>query len=385
MRKGHPWIYADSIKEQNREGEAGELAVIYDKRDRFMAIGLHEPESPIRVRVVHLGAPVTIDADWWRGRLQDAARRREGILAAGGTTGLRLVNGDSEGFPGLIIDRYADTLVVKLYTSAWLPRWREMESLIREVFAPRFLVLRLSRNLQATASEHWGLEEGYVGETGEEVVVFEENGIRFESAVVRGQKTGFFLDQRENRARVEHLAAGRKVLNVFSFSGGFSLYAARGGATEVTDLDISAHALASAQANFELNQADSKVPRARHQRVQADAFEWLKGCRGKFDLIVVDPPSLAKREREREGAIQAYETLNRRAIGLLAPGGVLVAASCSAHVSADEFHLLLDRVVAASGGSCRELWRSGHAVDHPATFSEAHYLKARCLERVGGF
>lgn len=380
VRRGHPWVYGDSIKEQNREGESGELAVIYDRQDRFLAVGLYDPESPIRVRIVHQGKPATIDREWWLAGLRAALERRAAILRGGGTNGLRLLNGDSEGFPGLIIDRYADTLVVKLYTSAWLPRWQEMEELIREVHAPRHLVLRLSRNIQYLAKSEWNLVEGFRGEEGDEVVVFLENGIRFEAAVRHGQKTGFFLDQRDNRSRVEQLAAGRRVLNVFSFSGGFSLYAARGGATAVTDLDISAHALESAARNFALNQEDPRIAATETSQVQADAFEWLEQCRDKYDLIIVDPPSLARREREREGAIHAYERLNRQAVDLLAAGGILLAASCSAHVAADEFHGLIERVVRSSSRNAHELWRSGHAEDHPATFPEAGYLKAQCLE-----
>lgn len=380
LRRGHPWVYAESIREQNREGEAGELAVIYDRQDRFLAVGLLDPDSPIRVRILHCGKPQAIDRDWWVGRLRDSLRRRAEILEDDATTGLRLVNGDSEGFPGLIIDRYADTLVVKLYTAAWLPRWNEMENLIREVLAPRHLVLRLSRHIQSVARGQWGLEEGFLGEAGGEVVVFRENGLRFESAVLRGQKTGFFLDQRDNRKRVGELAAGRRVLNVFSFSGGFSLYAARGGAHSVTDLDISAHALESARRNFELNADLAAIAVLERHQVQADAFEWLAQADGRYDLIVVDPPSLAKRESERQGAMRAYRHLNRLAIDLLAPGGLLLAASCSAHVRADEFHQIIAEAAAAAGRPWRERWRSGHASDHPASYPEAEYLKAQCLE-----
>lgn len=380
LRRGHPWVYAESIREQNRKGTAGELAVIYDRQDRFLAVGLLDPDSPIRVRILHCGKPQVIDRDWWVGRLRDSLRLRADILEDGGTTGLRLVNGDSEGFPGLIIDRYADTLVVKLYTVAWLPRWQEMEELIREVHGPRHLVLRLSRNIQYLAKSEWNLVEGFRGEEGDEVVVFLENGLRFESAVLRGQKTGFFLDQRDNRKRVGELAAGRRVLNVFSFSGGFSLHAARGGAHSVTDLDISAHALEAARRNFGLNAEQPAIAGINHQQVQADAFEWLAQADGRYDLIVVDPPSFAKRESERQGALRAYRRLNRLAMDLLTPGGLLLAASCSAHVRADEFHEAITEEAAATGRPWRECWRSGHASDHPTSFPEAQYLKAQCLE-----
>jgi len=305
--------------------------------------------------------------------------KREGAIFNPNTDGARMIQGESEGFPGLVADRYADTLVVKIYATSWLARWEEIEGVLREVFAPKFLVLRMSRNVAACA-EKYGIAEGFCGEPGEEVVVFSENGLRFESAVLKGQKTGFFLDQRDNRARVETLAKGRDVLNVFSFSGGFSLYAARGGASSVTDLDISAHALESAARNFSLNSNNFQILKVKRHAVQADAFKWMDETRENYDLIITDPPTLAKRESERAGAIRAYQHMNAAAISRLRLGGVLVAASCSAHVSSDDFFRTIQETAQASGRTWRELWRSGHAADHPAAFREAEYLKAVCIE-----
>lgn len=379
VRRGHPWVYGDSIKSQNREGAVGDLAVVYDRSDRFLGLGLFDPDSPIRVRMLHVGKAISVDRAWWRARMQCCCEARMASLWCETTTGVRMINGESEGFPGLVLDRYDETLVVKLYTAAWLPHWAEIEALIREVFGGRFLVLRMSRNIQQQAKAIWGLEEGFRGESGMDTVVFLENGIRFEAAVRDGQKTGFFLDQRENRARVEELASGRDVLNVFSFSGAFSVYAARGGAGSVTDLDISAHALASAERNFALNAGDPRIARVTRHQVQADAFKWLDQDLLRYDLVIVDPPSLAKRESEREGALRAYERLNRRAIASLRPDGILVAASCSAHVSATEFHEVVAMAAAQSRRPWRECWRSAHASDHPASFAEARYLKAICL------
>ena len=372
-------MYAESIKTQNREGVTGELAVIYDKRDRFMAVGMYEAESPIRLRILHVGKPATIDRDWWLEKARACLAKREGSIIQPGTDGARMIQGESEGFPGLVADRYADTLVVKIYATSWLARWEETESVLREVFAPKYLVLRMSRNVVACA-EKYGIGEGFCGEVGDEIVVFSENGLRFESAVLKGQKTGFFLDQRDNRARVETLAKGRDVLNVFSFSGGFSLYAARGGASSVTDLDISAHALGSAERNFSLNSNNSQIAKVKRHAVQADAFRWMDEARENYDLIITDPPTLAKRESERLGAIRAYQHLNAAAISRLRSGGILIAASCSAHVSADDFFRTIEEAAQASGRPWKELWRSGHAADHPAIFREAEYLKAVCVE-----
>jgi 23S rRNA (cytosine1962-C5)-methyltransferase len=305
LRAGHPWIYSDSVREQNRNGAAGELAVIFDRNDKFLAVGFFDPQSPIRVRVLHVGKPMTVDAEFWRVRLDAALRRREGLFDAR-TTGYRVINGESDGWPGLVLDRYDSTLVIKIYTAAWLERIEEIRQLLKQRLDPETILLRASRNL-SLPDETKLLFTKTPGATAEAPVVFLENGIRFEADVWRGQKTGFFLDQRENRRIVETQARGKTVLNAFSFSGGFSLYAARGGAKSVTDLDISAHALASAKRNFALNSGDAAIASCRHEPIQADVFEWLTGnAARKFDLIVLDPPSLAKREAERAGAIRAH-------------------------------------------------------------------------------
>ena len=415
VRGGHPWVFADSVRAQNRAGQAGELAVIYDRKDKFLAVGLFDPDSPIRVRVLHAGKPVTLDAGWWAARLDATVCRRDGLFDAR-TTGYRLINGESDGWPGLVLDRYDTTLVLKIYTAAWLARLEVMVELIRERLTPERIILRLSRNIQRGASSHAPrssrreearieirgrkaeprdesqslLPSAATGRWNDGAVVFQkraeavlnapviflESGLRFEADVVRGQKTGFFLDQRENRRLVESLARGRAVLNAFSFSGGFSLSAARGGANSVTDLDISPHALASAKRNFALNQNEPAIARCRHECIQTDAFEWLAGNPGRrFDLIVLDPPSLAKREAERAGAIRAYGRLANDGIQHLSPGGILVACSCSAHVSAEEFFSAVRAAAAMSGRKFAELQTTRQAPDHPARFQEAEYLK----------
>jgi 23S rRNA (cytosine1962-C5)-methyltransferase len=386
VRSGHPWLFADSIREQNRAGQTGELAVIYDRKDKFLAVGLFDPDSPIRVRILHAGKPQTIDAAWWQARLAQTLARREGLFEAT-TTGYRLIHGESDGWPGLVLDRYDATLVLKLYTAAWLSRLEEILALFKEKIPCERIVLRLSRNIQAAAERRAPprrdgevvFSKPAVPEAGAPII-FQENGIRFEADVLRGQKTGFFLDQRENRAEVEKLSRGKNILNAFSFSGGFSVYAARGGAKSVTDLDLSAHALESAKRNFALNQNFPGVAACRHETVQADAFKWIESDAGKFDLIVLDPPSLAKRAAEREGAIRAYERLNALGIQKLARDGILVAGSCSAHVSAAEFFDAVRRAAMKSGRKFTELKTLQHPPDHPAGFKEAEYLKVIYLK-----
>ena len=382
IRGGHPWVFADSLREQNRDGCLGELGVIYDRQDRFLGIGLFDPESPLRMRMLHVGKPQAIDANWWQERLNRAVAGRDGLFDAR-TNGFRLINGESDGWPGLVLDRYDAVFVLKLYSGIWLPRLKVIIEVICHGLHPGRMVLRLSRNIQTVALDGFHRTDGQELLEGlstlsppEATVEFLETGLRFGADVVKGQKTGFFLDQRENRRRVESLAAGRAVLNAFSFSGGFSLYAARGGAKSVTDLDISPHALEAARRNFCRNREDKKVAQCRHDTVQADAFRWLQEATpASFDLVILDPPSLAKREVERQAAIRAYTHLAASGLRLLRRGGCLMAASCSAHVSADEFFQAVRQAAGMSARRVTEMETTGHPPDHPATFPEAQYLK----------
>lgn len=414
VRGGHPWVFASSIRELNRDGTVGELAVIFDRQDKFLAIGLFDPDSPLRIRILHSGKPVQINDDWWRTRLETTLTKRVGLLDEH-TSACRLINGESDGWPGLVLDRYGDVLVLKLYTFAWCSRVPMLVEMLRgpmerglppaathvvresseksadatpntlkraEACAPA-LVLRLSRNVQAAFAAA-GFREAQIlsGAAPDGPVIFRESGLRFEADVLAGQKTGFFLDQRENRRAVEQLARAADVLNAFSFTGGFSLYAARGGARSVASLDISAHALAGAERNFALNRdlADA----CRHEIIQANAFDWLEAnAERMFDLIVLDPPSLAKKETERTGAIRAYGKLAACALRHLRPGGALVAASCSAHVSAEEFFGAVTQAASATGRKFTQLNTTGHAPDHPATFPEAEYLKCITVRLEG--
>jgi 23S rRNA (cytosine1962-C5)-methyltransferase len=279
-----------------------------------------------------------------------------------------------------VLDRYDNTLVVKLYSSIWFGRLDEIVSLIRTELSPKTIVLRLSRNIAAEAKRH-GLEDGtaLIGTTPNEPIRFLETDLMFEADVVRGQKTGFFLDQRENRRIVESLAHGRKVLNAFSFSGGFSLYAARGHATSVTSVDISAHALESSKRNFALN--PKAASNCDHKLVQADVFEWLGQQRpNSYDLVILDPPSLAKRQADRSAALKAYASLAETGFALTRPRGVAVCCSCSSHVSAQEFFETMNQAALRTRRKCKILREAREPLDHHATFPEAEYLKAIYLQ-----
>jgi 23S rRNA (cytosine1962-C5)-methyltransferase len=318
---------------------------------------------------------------WLRGRLAAAVEARSPLLTAG-TTGYRLVHGENDGLPGLVIDRYDSTLVFKLYTAAWVPRLAEVLVAVAELVPASSVVLRLTRTVAARPEFLNGLVDGAVlaGRAVDRPVVFLENGLRFESDVVRGQKTGFFLDQRENRARVESLAAGRRTLNVFAYTGGFTLFAARGGAPEVLSVDLSQGALAAVERNFALNRGVLTVAAALHAELAGDAFAVLHALQRqgrRFDLVIVDPPAFAKAAGEAATALTGYRRLTELALGVTAPGGLLVQASCSSRVPAPVFFDAVRGAAARAGRPLRELTRTGHALDHPVRFPEGTYLK--CL------
>jgi len=380
VRQGHPWVFADSIRSQTREGTAGELAVVFDRHDRFLAVGLYDPDSPLRIRVLHTGKPLKLDTAWWRTLFEKSLDRRAGHFNAK-TNGLRWINGESDGWPGLVCDQYGEVLVLKIYSQAWFPHLEKILPLLLEKLKPQSIVLRLSRNIQDAVRKTYKLRDGDLlyGELNNEAVPFLESGLNFYADVIRGQKTGFFLDQRENRRKVEALSRGKHVLNLFSFSGGFSLYAARGGATHVTSVDITEHALKELQKNWEANPVLASVP---HDEIQADVFEWLEEAEGSYDLIIMDPPSLAKREIERGVASRAYEKLAFQGIKLLRKGGIMVCCSCSAHVSVEEFTESVRHAMRKSGRKFQELEITGHAPDHPCTVIEMNYLKAIYLKEI---
>jgi len=386
VRKQHPWLYAESIRAQSREAAAGDLAVIFDHDRKLLALGLYDPDSAIRIRILHRGGPRPIDRAFFGGRIR-AAESLRGGLAAEDTTGYRLANGESDGLPGLVIDRYEASLVLKLYTAAWLPHLSEIRAALQESLAPQRVVLRLARAIAERCEERAGLRDGDVldGPPLAEPIVFRERGLRLRCDPVRGQKTGFFLDQRENRARVAELAAGRSVLDAFCYTGGFSLAAARGGARSVCSLDASRIALDESHANFALNQDDPRIARCAHETVHGDAFEELPRLAAagrRFELVVLDPPALTRSEAQLASALHAYARLAEQGARLLAPGGQLVMASCSARVTADELAAAVEAGATRAGRKLRERARSAHASDHPIGFPEAAYLKCLFLSAV---
>ena len=270
------------------------------------------------------------------------------MLRDAGHTGYRLIHGENDGLPSLVADRYAETLVVKLYSVAWVPYLKIVADALTALLQPTRIVLRLSRRVAAENDYLQGLRDGMViaGLPLDGPVLFRENGLTFEADPIAGQKTGFFLDQRDNRARTELLADGQEVLDVFACSGAFSVYAARGGARTVVSADVSQPALAAAVRNFGYNRDQPAVAAAAHELLVGDAFMTLRVLlRGhrRFGLVVIDPPSFANRQEDVDGALQSYRRLARLGAGVLRPGGALVMSSCSSRVPADDFFLTVAR------------------------------------------
>lgn len=392
LRGGSPWLYDRSIT-SDTTGKPGDLAVVFDDRRKFAAIGLWDPASPIRLKVLHAGDPVTIDAAWFRSRIAASLERRSSLAADQTTTAYRGVHGENDGLPGLIVDRYDTTWVVKLYTNAWFPHLAAVVDGLAALVQPERVVLRLSRHV--ADGDTFGLADGDVllGSAVERPVLFRERGLIMEADVVHGQKTGHFLDQRDNRALVRSMSDRAHVLDVFSSTGGFALAAAAGGARSVHLVDLSAPAIETAQRNLAHNLRLREVRDCQVRTTVGDAFRvldslaWsLRGDRpdtrhdtrhdGLYDMVILDPPSFAMNQASVERALRAYAKLTQLGVALVRPGGVLVQASCSSRVTEDDFYDTVSAAALEAGRPLNELRRTGHAVDHPIGFPQGAYLKA---------
>lgn len=376
IRQEHPWLFESSITKQNPvEGRAGDLAIVFDhKKNKFLALGLYDPDSPMRIKLLQFKKPSQLNEQWFEQKIKSAYDLRTPLLQTQ-TTGYRLIHGENDGLPDLITDVYQDVLVVKLYSAIWLPYLKEILPLLIKYSQCHTIVLRLSRSLQSKPDYLNGLYDGQIiyGSLPQEEIQFLEHGLQFSANVVHGHKTGYFLDHRHNRKKVGLLANGKTVLDVFSYAGGFTVHAFKGGATKVISLDISNQALAIAQKNVRLNFTD-----AQHEILAVDAFEGLAqlAAQGKqFDIVVIDPPSFAKRDAERERALQSYAKLTQLGVQLVKKNGLLVMASCSSRIKAEDFFPVVIQTLKESGRPFKELERTFHDIDHPIGFKEGEYLK----------
>jgi 23S rRNA (cytosine1962-C5)-methyltransferase len=375
LMRGHPWVWRDAIAQGLEGVSAGEQVRVVAPDGATVGHGLADPRSPIAVRVWTRGREC-IDPELWRARVEKACELRRWVFDGSRTNAFRVLNGEGDRMPGLVVDRYGPVAVVRADGAAanakvpeltdvlWpeLASW-EVRTLVHRVGAkgepPR---LELLRGMPCIDS-----------------VGVEEHGIPFIVDLARGQKTGAFLDQRDNRRRVGELARGRRVLNLFSYAGGFSLHAALAGAVHVTSVDVASAAHATAQASFRAAGVDSGA----HAFVTADVRAFLDGARGRretWDLVVSDPPSFAPSEKNLPRALAAYRALHRACAAVLAPGALFCAGSCSSHVDVPVFLSTLDDATLGQRGlSLLEL--RGAGLDHPTlpAFPEGRYLKFAIL------
>lgn len=376
VRRGHPWIFSGAI-ERIQGDETPGVADVFDSQGVWLARGLYNPNSQIRVRVL-TWQQEAVDGDFFARRLRQAYTFREQHLT-GATSAYRLVNGEGDFLPGLIVDRYAGFLVCQFYALGM--------ALFREPIAEALSHLDAFEGIFERSEGRVGDEEGLppsvgvlCGDAPPSMVGIRENDYQFLVDVRGGQKTGFFLDQRDNRVLLGALARNKTVLNCFAFTGGFSVYAFAGGAKEVVTFDSSQPALELAERNLELNGfADGSG-----ELLKGDAFAYLKEIDRKFDLIVLDPPSLAHKRSDVDAAAGGYKFLNLHALRHLNPGGILLTFSCSQHIPIDLFQKIIFGAAVDARRKVTVIKRLGQPIDHPVSLHhpEGEYLKGLSLRAL---
>ena len=377
----HPWVFANAVEALVGRARPGDTVLVETHDGRVLGRAAWSPASQIRARMWTFDADEGIDDAFFRRRIEAAVARRSTLPMLAGQDGVRLVHGEADGLPGLIVDRYGEVLVVAL-NSAGAEKWRDaiVGALLRTTGAAHIYErsdsdVRRLEGLELRVGTLHGAPPGSV--------VITEHGVRLLVDLVGGHKTGFYLDQRDNRLLTRGLAAGRRVLNCFCYTGGFSLQALAGGAREVLSVDSSGPALAAAQASLALN--DGLDASRAHWR-DADVFELLRELRTAgetFDLVILDPPKFAPSSAHAERAGRAYRDINRLGLQLLAPGGLLMTYSCSGGVSAERFRGFVASAAADAGVDAVVLQHLQAGPDHPVALAapEGEYLKGLLVAR----
>jgi 23S rRNA (cytosine1962-C5)-methyltransferase len=372
--RGHPWIFSGAIEKVEGDHEDIGLADIFDAQRHWIARGFFNTKSQIRVRVL-TWRNEPIDRNFFLRRLSRALAIRETYLPAT-TDAYRLINGEGDLLPGLIVDRYKDFLVCQIFTAGMEMFKEDIVGALTDVIDPKGVFERSEGKVR----EEEGLEPlvgALAGDAPPDTIAVIENGKRFLVDVKRGQKTGFFLDQRDNRAFLLPFARDQRMLNCFSYSGAFSVYGFAGGAKSIVTLDSSRAALQLAEKNLAVNGFKS----AEGELLKGDAFTYLKESGSSFDLIVLDPPSLAHRRNDVSAATGGYKFLNLHALRRLNPGGILLTFSCSQHLTEDLFQKVVFGAAVDAGRKVTILKRLGHSIDHPVSLHhpEGDYLKGLAL------
>lgn len=370
LLRGHPWVFSGAVAKKEGDVSPGDIGEVYSKEGQFLGIGHLNPRSQIILRILtHKRDPISID--FFKERISTAALLRA-VWLRGETNAYRMVNGEGDFLPGLIVDRYGETLVLQCLT-AGMDRLKEpLTDLLVSEFRPQSVY---ERSDVATRGEE-GLPEISGQLYGKELpdrIEIEEYGCRFRVDVRRGHKTGFYLDQRENRFSLKGLSKGKRVLDCFCYTGAFSIYAGLGDGKEVTLIDSSEEALAMAEEHFDANHLGN-IPR---QVIRGDAFEVMRSLEPGYDIIILDPPPFAKKKSHLPSASRGYKDLNLLAFRLLRKGGLLFTFSCSHHVSWDLFQKILFSAAVDAGRNVQLIGRRGHPADHPMDLchSEGEYLK----------
>ncbi len=377
----HPWLFAGSVGRLEGRARPGDTVDVLDDDLRFLGRAAYSPASQIRARFWSFNPDESIDDAFFKRRVAQAVARRQSLPALRGQEGQRIIHAESDGLPGVIADRYGDTVVIQL-TSAGADKWR------RAIVAGLLQATGCARIFERSDSEVRGLEglepvTGWAhGEALAGPIVIEEYGVRLAIDVAGGHKTGFYLDQRENRRLLRELSADKSVLNAFCYTGGFSLQALAGGARHVLSIDSSGPALAQARANLALN---PELPAARAEWLEADVFEALRAFRREgrqFDLIVLDPPKFAPSAAHAARAARAYKDINLLGFRLLAPGGLLMSYSCSGGIGLELFQKIVAGAALDAGRDARIVQRLQGSADHPVglAYPEGEYLKGLLVQ-----
>lgn len=376
LERRHPWIFSGAVGKLEGDIAPGDLVSIYDHNGEPLGVG-HYQKSSITVRILDFGVSELPD-NFWKDRVFEAWNLRKGLGMPGHSTNIfRLIHGEGDQLPGLIVDVYGSTAVIQFHDLGMFnAREYIIEALRNLPGAPIKAIYNKSKDtLHSGAVDN---DEGYIYGSPEDESYF-ENGIPFMINWKTGQKTGFFLDQRDNRALVEQYAAGKKVLNAFSYTGGFSMYALKGGADLVHSMDISEKALELAEGNVSLL-GDQYVK--RHKTIKADILKDLKNQKENYDLIILDPPAFAKRMSARHRAIQAYKRVNEAALRKLPKGGTLFTFSCSQVVTRPIFEYTILAAAINVQRPIRVLHRLSQGADHPSNIfhPESEYLKGLVVQ-----
>ena len=377
----HPWIFEGSVARLDGRARPGDTVEVVDAGGRRLAKAAWSPSSQIRARVWSFDPDEIIDDAFFKRRVAAAVARREAMPQLRGQDGMRLIHGESDGLPGVIADRYGDTICLQL-TAAGPDKWRKA---IVGALAKVDGIRRIYERSDSDVRKLEGLEPvtGWVhGEAPDHPLSIDENGVRLGVDVVGGHKTGFYLDQRDNRLLTRALAAGKSVLNCFCYTGGFSLQALAGGASSVLSIDSSGPALAGARANLALN---PQLEADRAEWLEADVFDALRRFRKegrRFDLIVLDPPKFAPSAAHAERAARAYKDINLLGFRLLNPGGYLLTYSCSGGIGLELFQKIVAGAAVDAGRDARILQRLSAGPDHPVAlhFPEGEYLKGLLVQ-----